>query len=146
MGTNVIHSLCVSASVPLIARKRYCLWVSSTLRICVHCRMPSYIAPPFPVTPTFTSVILHRVLELLCWTSWLSILSYWPSSHRYWLCSIPLTALLWHYPRKIVGLYITVTWWLLGYSLHAQSVLCCRRTPVTSSSHCCLCMHHVALL
>ena len=56
MGTNVIHSLCVSASVPLIARKRCCLRVSSTLRICVHCRMPFYIAPPFPVTPTFTSI------------------------------------------------------------------------------------------
>ena len=33
MGTNVIHSLCVSASVLLIARKRCCLWVSLTLRI-----------------------------------------------------------------------------------------------------------------
>ena len=106
------YIVCVSASVPLIAIKRCCLRVSSTLRICVHCRTPSYIAPPFPVMPTFTSVILHHMLELLCWTSWLSILSYWSSSYRYWHCRVPLTALLSHYQRNIVDLYVTVIWWL----------------------------------
>ena len=60
--TNIIDSLCVSASVLLIARKHCCLQVSLTLRICVHCRMPSYIiAPPIPVMPTITFVNLTMI-------------------------------------------------------------------------------------
>ena len=62
MGTNVIHSLCVSASVPLIARKRCCLRVSLTLRICVHCRMLR-----FGVARTFlprASIMIHMVQNL----------------------------------------------------------------------------------
>ena len=62
-----LHSHCVSTSVPLIARKR-CLCVSSTLRICVHCRTLSYIAPPFPVMPKFicTSTIIRSFHLQLC--------------------------------------------------------------------------------
>ena len=65
MGKNVIHSLCVSTSVPFIARKRCCLRVSSTLKICVHSKTPFYIAPPLLVTPTFTFVNL-RYQEYSC--------------------------------------------------------------------------------
>ena len=46
----------------------------------------------------------NHALELLSWTSWLSILSYWPSSDHYRLCRVPFTALLSHYPRKIFDL------------------------------------------
>ena len=55
---TLLHSLCVSASVPLIAIKRSCSRFSSTLMICVHCRTPFYITPPFLVTSTFMSVNL----------------------------------------------------------------------------------------
>ena len=73
MGTNIIHSLCVSASVPLIAIKHCCLRVSSTLRICVHCRTPFYIAPPSGYAYIHVRSC-NCVLQLLCWTScWLSI-------------------------------------------------------------------------
>ena len=70
MDTNVIHGFCVSASVPLIARKCYCLRVLLTLRICVHFRMPSYIAPPLSVMPTLMattclgfSAMLNQLVE-----------------------------------------------------------------------------------
>ena len=58
LWAQTLYIVFVSASVPLIAIKRWCLQVSSTLRICVHCRTPFYIAPPFPVTSTFSSVNL----------------------------------------------------------------------------------------
>ena len=100
MGKNIIHRLCVSASVPLIARK------------CCACKFHRhwgfvYIVERHLMCSTFSGhayINGNHVLELLCWTSWLSILSYWPDSYRYWLCSVPFTTLLSHYPCKIVGL------------------------------------------
>ena len=118
MAKYVIHSLCASACVPLIAKKCCCLRVSSALRICVHCKTPFYIAPPFPVTPTLMATVC-----LSFWTSW-----YW---YHYWLCRVPVNALLSHYdPRKIVDLFM-VTWRLLGF--FADLGQHCR-TLVTSSS------------
>ena len=97
MAKNIIHSLCASAFVPLIAKKFCCLRVSSTLRICVHCRTPFYITPPFLVKPT--------LMQPHAWARW-----YRPSSYRYWLCRVPVNALLSHYdPRKIFDLFM-VTW------------------------------------
>ena len=132
MGNNVIHSLCVSASVPLIARKRCCLRVSSTLRICVHCRMPFYITPPFPVTPT---LIATACLSFCSIDQVLTAVDF--VEYRLLLCFCTTHA-------KLLTCY--------GYMMatkilrKSQPVLCCR-TLVTSSSHCCLCMrHHVALL
>ena len=44
------------------------------------------------------STIVHSYhLQLRAWAT----LASWPSSYRYWLCSVPLTALLLHYPCKI---------------------------------------------
>ena len=100
--------LCVCASIPLIAIKRCCLRVSLTLRICVHCRTPFYITPPFSVTPTFTSDDRARNSFATAWLSFSVELAghagWWPSSYRYWLCRVQLTALLSHYPCKIVDL------------------------------------------
>ena len=59
---DFIHSLCVSASVLLIARKHCCLRVSLTLRICVYCRMSSYIAPPFTRTLMATACLSFSVM------------------------------------------------------------------------------------
>ena len=96
--------LCVSASVPLIARKTLLLLVSliDIEDLCTFQNAILYRSTLFG----HTYINVNHVLELLCWTtcSWLIILSYRPSSYRYWLCSIPLAALLWHYPCKIVDL------------------------------------------
>ena len=149
MGTNVIHSLFVCADVPLIARKRCCLRVSSTLRICVHCRTPFYIAPPFPVTPTFTSVNLATAcLSFSSSVEHSLICLIWPISHRYWLCRVPVTGLRSHCPHKIVDLLRLHDAWLLvlGFLAQISVSAVCVPWPVTSSSQCCLCMHHEALL
>ena len=46
-------------------------------------------------------MIVHSYhLQLRAWAT----LAGWPSSYRYWLCSLPLTALLLQYPCKIVDL------------------------------------------
>ena len=144
MGKNVIHSLCVSASVPLIGRKRCCLWVSSTLRICVHCRTPSYIDPPFPVTPTLMATVCLSFsvmsVELAGWAFCLinQVLTATDFvAYRLLLCSRTTHA-------KLLACY---GYMMATRILHrSQSVLCCRTLVTSSSSHCCLCMHHVALL
>ena len=112
MGTNVIHSLCVSASVPLIARKR-CLRVSLTLRVCVHCRTP------FLYCHTLSGYAYNRVLMPLCW---LNILSYRPSSYRYWLCRVLLCS------RNTYAKLLTCYGYMMATRIlrRSQSVLCCR--------------------
>ena len=145
MGTNVIHSLCVSASVPLIARKQYCLPVSSTLGICVHCRMPFYIAPPFLVTPTLmATACLSFSIDLAGWVfclidQVLTAIDF--VAYRLLLCSCTTHAKLLTCYGYMMAQATTPTR-ILRRSQSVVSVL----ALVTSSSHCCLCMHRVALL
>ena len=65
----------------------------------------------FRLRPQLHLKSCNRMLEL----SWLSILSYWPSSYRYWLCRVPLTALLSRTTYAQNCWPVTVTWWLLGF-------------------------------
>ena len=136
VGTNVIPSLYVSVSVhvPLIARKRCCLRVSSIEDLCTLWNAFLYRSnlSGYANNHVHKSTTCNRVLELLCWSSWLSILSYWPSFYCYWPCRVPLTALLSHYPCKIVDLY--------GYMMASLEISV---SAVLSYS---LYMHHVALL
>ena len=109
MDTNVIHSLCASASVPLIAIKCCCLRVSLTLKICVHCRRPFFIT-----LSGYPYIDGNSVLAMSFWTGWLSILSY-NIDQVLTAIEVPVNALLSHYdPRKIVDLSM-VTWRLLGF-------------------------------
>ena len=108
MDTNVIHGLCVSASVALIAIKHCCLRVLSTLRICVHCITPFYIAPPFSVMLTTCITYDDRARDsfaAMCLNFSVALAGRWQSSYHYWLCRVPLTALLSHYPCKLLTCY-----------------------------------------
>ena len=61
MNTNVIHCLCVSASVSLIECHKTLLLVSFIdIEIVYIIERHFIIVPPFPVTPTFTSVNLRQ--------------------------------------------------------------------------------------
>ena len=68
-GQKMSYIVFVRVQVYLwLPKKCCCLQVSLTLRICVHCKTPFYIAPPLPVMPT-----LMATTCLNFWTSWLSI-------------------------------------------------------------------------
>ena len=126
MAQNVIHSLCATACVPFDCQKM--LLPESFIDIEDLCIV--YIVERHFILPHLFRLRLHCTLMatacLSFWTSW-----YLPSSYRYWLCRVPVNALLSHYdPRKIVELFM-VTWRLLGF-LADLSQRC--RTPVTSSS------------
>ena len=120
MGINIIHSLCVSASVPLIAIKHCCLWVSSTLRICAHCRMPFYIAPPFRVHKSIIGI--HSCLSFSVEPQILVLTATDFVEYRLLLCSrITHAKLLTCYSYMMAT---RILW-------RSQSVLCCC-TPMTS--------------
>ena len=133
-----MHILCVSASVPLIVKKRCCLQVSLTLRICVYCRMPFYIAPPFPAMPTFTSVNLAAAcfsfsVELAAGWAFVIIIDQVLTAIDFVEYCLLLCSCTTH--TKLLTCY---GYMIATRILHrSHSVLCCR-TPVTSSSHRCL--------
>ena len=112
-----------------------CELVSITLRFCVHCRTPFYVAPPFPVTPTLMATACS--VELAGWAfclidQVLTAIDF--VAHSLLLCS---------HPRKIVDLLQLHDGYWIVHRSQSTAVLWCCRTLVTSSSHCCLCMHHV---
>ena len=108
----------------------------STLRICVHCRMPFYIAPPFLVTPTLIA------------TAWLSFsveLAGWAFVLFFNYIDRVLTAINFVAYHLLLCSRTTHTKLLTCYSyMMATRILrrlrqCCRKL-MTSSSHCCLCV------
>ena len=143
MGTKVIHNLCSSVSVPWIARKHCCLWVSLTMKIC---RTPYCIVPPLPVPSTCTFMTNSQLYHLATLTACFSF-SVELAGWAFCLIDLVLTTID----------FVEYCLLLCSHTTHAKLLSCygymmairilprsqCCHTLVTSSSHCCLCMHHV---
>ena len=122
LWAQMLYIICVSASVPLIAIKRCCLWVSSFVYIVEH----HFISQPHAWASLLVMLVDDQVLTAIDFVE-----------YRLLVCSRTTHAKL----LTCYGYMMAKLTRILGRS---QSVLCCC-TPVTSS-HCCLCIHHVALL
>ena len=72
MDTNVLHSLCTSAFVPWIVRKRSSLQVSLALEISIHCKTPFIVVRK---TPYFICYAASYMMAAQWWSfSWCSML------------------------------------------------------------------------